>query len=202
MINIGESMFLMIDNYDSFVYNLVRYLEELGESVLIYRNDQISIEDIAKMKPQGIIISPGPKKPKDAGLSLEIISTFKDKIPILGICLGHQAIGYAFGANIIRGKEPVHGKISEVIHDGQGVFIDVKQPLNVTRYHSLIVDKQNLPNCFKITCETKDGVIMGLRHKNYCIEGVQFHPEAELTECGHQILKNFINMCKNSWGRD
>lgn len=196
MINIGASMFLMIDNYDSFVYNLVRYLEELGESVLTYRNDQISLEDIAKMRPQGIIISPGPKNPKDAGLSLAIISVFKDKIPILGICLGHQAIGYAFGGNIIRGKEPVHGKISVVTHDGQGVFIDVKQPLNVTRYHSLIVDKESLPDCFKITCETKDGVIMGLRHKNYCIEGVQFHPEAELTECGHQILKNFINICK------
>ncbi|MBP2629936.1 MAG: glutamine amidotransferase [Firmicutes bacterium] len=191
-------MFLMIDNYDSFVYNLVRYLEELGESVLTYRNDQISLEDIEKMNPQGIIISPGPKKPKDAGVSLAIISTFKGKIPMLGICLGHQAIGYEFGANIIRGKEPVHGKISEVTHDGQGVFIDIKSPLNVTRYHSLIVDRQTLPDCFKITCETKDGVIMGLRHKNYCIEGVQFHPEAELTECGHQILKNFINMCKNS----
>lgn len=196
MINIGEIMFLMIDNYDSFVYNLVRYLEELGENVLTYRNDQISLEDIAKIKPQGIIISPGPKKPKDAGLSLAIISAFKDKIPILGICLGHQAIGYAFGGSIIRGKEPVHGKVSVVTHDGQGVFIDVKQPLNVTRYHSLIVDRGNLPDCFKITCETKDGVIMGLRHKNYCIEGVQFHPEAELTECGHQILKNFINICK------
>jgi para-aminobenzoate synthetase component 2 len=198
MINIGESMFLMIDNYDSFVYNLVRYLEEIGESVLIYRNDQISIEDIAKMKPQGIIISPGPKSPKDAGISLAIISAFKGEVPIFGICLGHQAIGYAFGASIIRGKEPVHGKISEVMHDGQGVFMDIKNPLNVTRYHSLIIDRLSFPDCLKITCETKDGVIMGLRHKNYCIEGVQFHPEAELTECGHQILKNFINMCKNA----
>jgi para-aminobenzoate synthetase component II len=189
-------MFLMIDNYDSFVYNLVRYLEELDEKVLIYRNDQIDIKDIKTINPEGIIISPGPKTPEEAGICTEVIKAFKGKIPILGICLGHQCIGFEFGADIIKGMEPVHGKISEVSHDRLGVFKDVKNPLKVTRYHSLIVDRTTLPECLKVTCETGDGVIMGLRHEEYCIEGVQFHPEAELTECGHQILKNFIIMCK------
>lgn len=189
-------MFLMIDNYDSFTYNLVRYIEELDEDVLVYRNDKITLEEIEKLNPAGIIISPGPKTPSDAGLSLDIIRNFKGRIPILGICLGHQAIGYAFGASVIRGVQPMHGKISIVYHDGIGVYNGIKNPLNVTRYHSLVVDRNTLPDCLYVTCQTEDGVIMGLRHKDYLIEGIQFHPEAELTECGHELLKNYICMCK------
>lgn len=191
-------MFLMIDNYDSFVYNLVRYFHELGEDIIVRRNDKVTIEEIEKMNLDGIIISPGPKSPKEAGISREIIDRFKGRIPILGICLGHQTIGYAFGADIVRGKEPVHGKVSEVTHNNKGIFSKVKSPLKVTRYHSLIVDKSSLPSCLEITCETADGVIMGLRHKDYIIEGVQFHPEAELTECGHDILRNFINISRKA----
>ncbi|MCY6356497.1 anthranilate synthase component II [Clostridium sp. ZS2-4] len=189
-------MFLMIDNYDSFVYNLVRYFGELKEDIIVYRNDEITIEDIEKMNLQGIIISPGPKNPRDAGISIDIIKNFKGKIPILGICLGHQTIGYAFGGKIVKGKRPMHGKISQVYHRGEGVFENIKNPLKVTRYHSLIVERESLPSCLSVTCETKGGVIMGLRHKEYDIEGVQFHPEAELTECGHEILRNFIERCK------
>ncbi len=193
-------MYLMVDNYDSFVYNLVRYLQELGQEVMVCRNDRITPDDIKGMNLEGIIISPGPKAPKDAGVSLDIINTLKGKIPILGICLGHQAIGYAFGADVVKGAEPVHGKNSIVTHDNDGLFKGIKNPLSVTRYHSLIVEKSTLPDCLKVTCETKDGVIMGLRHKEYCIEGVQFHPEAELTECGHSLLNNFVDICKNFWG--
>lgn len=191
-------MFLVIDNFDSFVYNLARYVEELDEDVVVYRSNRISLDTVATLKPEGIIISPGPKSPKDSIFLTDLINTFKGRIPILGICLGHQAIGYNFGADIIKANEPVHGMISEVLHDGSGIFFGVKNPLKVTRYHSLIVDRKSLPDCLRVTCETKDGIIMGLRHKTYCIEGVQFHPEAELTECGHQILKNFIDMCKGA----
>lgn len=185
-------MFLMIDNYDSFVYNLVRYLEELKEDVKVYRNDKVTLEDVEEMQPEGIIISPGPKSPEQSGICLDIIKKFSDKIPILGICLGHQCIGYAFGANIIKGKEPIHGKVFKVNHKDIGVFKELKNPVDVTRYHSLIIEKETLPECLDITCETADGVIMGVRHKKYLVEGVQFHPEAELTECGHEMLKNFI----------
>lgn len=190
-------MFLMIDNYDSFVYNLARYFEELNEEVIVYRNDKITLEEIERMKIKGIIISPGPKSPANAGISLDIIQHFKESIPILGICLGHQTLGYAFGAKIVRGKEPVHGKISKVFHQNAGVFKDIKNPLNVTRYHSLIIERENLPDCLTITCETEDGVIMGIRHKFYQLEGVQFHPEAELTECGYEMLNNFIKNCSS-----
>lgn len=189
-------MFLMIDNYDSFVYNLVRYFRELEEEIIVHRNDEITVEDIEKMNLQGIIISPGPKEPREAGISMDIIKSFKGKIPILGICLGHQTIGYAFGGKIVKGKRPMHGKISQVYHTGEGVFENIKNPLNVTRYHSLIVERESLPSSLSVTCETKGGVIMGLRHKEYDIEGVQFHPEAELTECGHEILRNFIERCR------
>ncbi|MCY6370808.1 anthranilate synthase component II [Clostridium ganghwense] len=189
-------MFLMIDNYDSFVYNLVRYFNELEEEIKVYRNDKIIIEDIEKMKVEGIIISPGPKAPKDAGISIDIINNFKGKIPILGICLGHQTIGYTFGGRIVKGERPMHGKISKVCHKGEGVFKNIKNPLKVTRYHSLVVERESLPSCLDITCHTEEGVIMGLRHREYDIEGVQFHPEAELTEFGHEILKNFIERCK------
>ncbi|WP_129595775.1 anthranilate synthase component II [Anaerophilus nitritogenes] len=189
-------MFLMIDNYDSFVYNLVRYLEELQEDVKIYRNDKLTIDDIEKMEPEGIIISPGPKSPEDAGICVQVIKKFAGKIPILGICLGHQSIGYAFDAHIIKGKEPVHGKVVEVHHNGQGVFQGIKNPVKVTRYHSLIIEKESLPECLEITSETSDGVIMGIRHKNFLVEGVQFHPEAVLTESGHEMLKNFLQSAK------
>lgn len=190
-------MFLMIDNYDSFVYNLVRYLKELGEEVLVKRNDEIDIDYIKALKPQGIILSPGPKSPKEAGICLEVIHNFKGIIPILGICLGHQSIANYFGGDIIKGKMPVHGKVSKVYHKQKGVFKGIKNPVNVTRYHSLIVNKDNLPEELSITSETEDGVIMGIRHKEYFIEGVQFHPEAELTEFGHEMLHNFIKEAKN-----
>lgn len=189
-------MFLMIDNYDSFVYNLVRYLEELDEKVIVFRNDKLTIEDIEKMDIQGIIISPGPKNPRESGICLQVIERFKGIIPILGICLGHQAIGYAFGGKIIKGKEPIHGKVFKVYHKGEGVFKEIKNPINATRYHSLIIEKETLPTCLIITAESSDGVIMGIKHKEYLIEGVQFHPEAELTECGHDLLKNYIMQAK------
>ena len=190
-------MILMIDNYDSFVYNLVRYFEELGEEVLVYRNDKITIKDIENMNIDGIVISPGPKSPKESGLSLEIIDKFKGKLPILGICLGHQCIGHYFNAEVIKGKEPVHGKMFYINHDNKDLFKDVKNPLRVTRYHSLIVDKNDFPNELEITSETEDNVIMGIKHKSLPIYGVQFHPEAEMTEEGHKILNNFINITKS-----
>ena len=189
-------MLLMIDNYDSFVYNLVRYFEELGEEIIIYRNDKITIEEIEKMNIDGIIISPGPKSPNEAGLSLDIIDKFKDKLPILGICLGHQCIGHYFNAVVKKGKEPVHGKMFNITHNNKGVFNNVKNPLRVTRYHSLIVGKENFPDSLEITSETDDKIIMGIRHKDYDIYGVQFHPEAEMTEEGHKILENFIKITK------
>ena len=189
-------MLLMIDNYDSFVYNLVRYFEELGEEIVIYRNDKISIEDIQNMNIDGIVISPGPKSPKEAGLSLDIIDKFKGKLPILGICLGHQCIGHYFNAVIKKGNEPVHGKIFNITHNNKDLFHNVKNPLRVTRYHSLIVSRDNLPDTIEITSETEDKVIMGIKHKEYPIYGVQFHPEAEMTEEGHKILNNFIKITK------
>ncbi|SUY47639.1 para-aminobenzoate synthase component II [Clostridium putrefaciens] len=191
-------MFLIMDNYDSFVYNLVRYLEELKEDVKVYKNDKLTLEDVEKMQPQGIIISPGPKSPEQSGVCVDIIKRFSGKIPILGICLGHQSIGYAFGANIIKGKEPIHGKVFEVHHKNIGIFKEIKNPVRVTRYHSLVIEKETLPQCLIITCETTDGVIMGVRHKEYLVEGVQFHPEAELTECGHKMLKNFLEEAKRA----
>ena len=189
-------MLLMIDNYDSFVYNLVRYFEEIGEQVEVVRNDKIDMNIIDVNKYLGIIISPGPKNPKEAGLCLDIIDKFKNQIPILGICLGHQCIAHYFGAKIIKGENPMHGKISEITHHNKGIFDNVKNPLNVTRYHSLIVEKESFPETLKITAETLDGVIMGIRHNKLPIYGVQFHPEAELTEEGHKILENFILECK------
>ena len=189
-------MLLMIDNYDSFVYNLARYFRELNEEVLIYRNDKITLEDIKKFRCDGIIISPGPKNPKGAGISLEVIKEFKGKIPILGVCLGHQCIGYSFGGKIVKGKRPFHGKVSLIHHNGEGLFENIKNPLKVTRYHSLIVERESLNNELIVTAETDDNVIMALQHKDYPIYGLQFHPEAELTEEGHEILNNFIKICK------
>ena len=189
-------MLLMIDNYDSFVYNLVRYFEELGEEIIIYRNDKITIKDIESMNLDGIVISPGPKSPKEAGLSLDIIDKFKEKLPILGICLGHQCIGHYFNAVVKKGNEPVHGKMFNITHNNRGIFEEVKNPLRVTRYHSLIVDKENFPDSLEIISETEDNIIMGIKHKEYPIYGVQFHPEAEMTEEGHKILNNFIKITK------
>lgn len=188
-------MFVMIDNYDSFVYNLVRYFEELGEPMHIVRNDKTTMEEIETLSPKGIIISPGPKSPKDSGICLQIINHFKDKVPILGICLGHQCIGDFFGGNIIKGSSPIHGKLCNITHDNKGIFKGIKSTFTVTRYHSLVIENCSLPSDLEISALASDGVIMGVRHKFFPIEGVQFHPEAELTEHGHDLLRNFINIC-------
>lgn len=190
-------MILMVDNYDSFVYNLVRYFKELDEDIVVHRNDKINLDLIEKENYSGIVISPGPKNPKEAGLSLDIIHRFKGKVPILGICLGHQCIAHYFGGNVIKGKEPVHGKVNYIEHDGSVMFKNIKNPLKVTRYHSLVVEEESLPKELKVTARTKDtGVIMGIEHIKYPIYGVQFHPEAHLTEQGHELLNNFILECK------
>jgi anthranilate synthase component 2 len=182
----------MIDNYDSFTYNIVQYFGELGEQVHTVRNDEITIEQIASMNPDRICISPGPKSPKDAGISVEVLKQFKGKLPILGVCLGHQAIGEAFGGSVVRAKRVMHGKTSLVAHTGVGVFKDIPSPFTVIRYHSLAIERSSLPACLEVTAWTDDGEIMGVRHKDYDIEGVQFHPESILSEHGHQLLKNFL----------
>lgn len=185
-------MILMIDNYDSFVYNLVQYIEELGETVVVKRNNEIKISDIEELNPEVIVLSPGPCSPKEAGICIDIVEHFKGKKPILGICLGHQTIGHVFGGDIIKTQQPVHGKVYSINHTNKGVFRGLKNPLNVTRYHSLIVDSNTVPKELEITAITDKGEIMGIRHKKYLIEGVQFHPEAILSEYGHEMLKNFI----------
>ena len=189
-------MILMIDNYDSFTYNLVRYFEELNEKVIVYRNDKINNKIINELKPSGIVISPGPKAPKDAKEVLDIIDSFKGKVPILGICLGHQCIGEYFKGNIVKGVRPIHGKISKITNTGEGIFKGLQSEFNVTRYHSLIINKETFPKELKITAQTEDGVIMGIEHRNMKIYGVQYHPEAVLTEEGHSLLNNFIKICK------
>ncbi|WP_025846870.1 aminodeoxychorismate/anthranilate synthase component II [Paenibacillus ehimensis] len=186
-------MILVIDNYDSFTYNLVQYLGELGEKIEVRRNDEIDLEGIEALKPDHILISPGPCTPNEAGISLSLIERFKGRIPILGVCLGHQSIGQAFGGEVIRAERLMHGKTSEIFHDGQGIFKDMPSPFTATRYHSLIVKRESLPDCFVVTAETAEGEIMGLRHKEYPIEGVQFHPESIITDHGHQMLRNFLN---------
>ncbi|MBY2477122.1 aminodeoxychorismate/anthranilate synthase component II [Clostridioides difficile] len=185
-------MILMIDNYDSFVYNLVQYIEELGEIVVVKRNNEIKISDIEKLNPELIVLSPGPCSPKEAGICIDIVDYFKGKKPILGICLGHQTIGHVFGGDIIKAQQPVHGKVHSINHINKGVFSGLKNPLNVTRYHSLIIDSNKVPEELEVTATTDKGEIMGIRHKKYLIEGVQFHPEAILSEYGHEMLKNFI----------
>ncbi len=185
-------MLLMIDNYDSFTYNIVQYLGELGEDVHTVRNDQITLGEIETMAPERICISPGPKAPKDAGISLDILREFKGKVPILGVCLGHQAIGEAFGGKVIRAKQVMHGKTSLIAHTGEGVFKGLPSPFTVIRYHSLAIERASLPDCLEVTAWTDDGEIMGVRHKEYDIEGVQFHPESILSEHGHALLKNFL----------
>ena len=185
-------MLLMIDNYDSFTYNIVQYLGELGEDVHTVRNDQITLGEIEAMAPERICISPGPKAPKDAGISLDILREFKGKLPILGVCLGHQAIGEAFGGKVIRAKQVMHGKTSLIAHTGEGVFKGLPSPFTVIRYHSLAIERASLPDCLEVTAWTDDGEIMGVRHKEFDIEGVQFHPESILSEHGHALLKNFL----------
>ncbi len=191
-------MILMIDNYDSFTYNLVQYLGELGAKVAVHRNDQLSIDDIERLSPEKIVISPGPGTPSEAGISLDVIEQFKGKLPIFGVCLGHQAIAQAFGGKIIRAGQIMHGKTSLVHHTNQGVFSDLKTPYTATRYHSLVIEKESIPDCLEVTAwtEAEDGKfdeIMGIRHKTLGIEGVQFHPESILSEHGHDMLRNFIN---------
>jgi anthranilate synthase component 2 len=183
----------MIDNYDSFTYNLVQYLAEIGQEVEVVRNDKISIEEINKLNPQYIVISPGPCTPNEAGISLELIEAFKGKIPILGVCLGHQSIGQAFGGKIIHAQTIMHGKTSKISHNNKGVFRGIKDPFIATRYHSLVIDSESLPDCFDITAWTDDNEIMGIKHKELAIEGVQFHPESILSEHGHDLLKNFLD---------
>ena len=185
-------MILLLDNYDSFTYNLAQYLGELGCTLEVHRNDKITVEQIARRKPERIVISPGPCTPQEAGISVELIQKLAGKFPILGVCLGHQAIGAAFGGKIIRAPKLFHGKTSEIKHDGKGIFRSVPNPLTATRYHSLIVERKSLPRELVVTAETHDGIIMGLRHRQYKVEGVQFHPESVLTESGKQILKNFM----------
>jgi len=184
---------LMIDNYDSFTYNLVQYLAEIGQEVKVVRNDKISIKEINKLNPQYIVISPGPCTPNEAGISLELIEVFKGKIPILGVCLGHQSIGQAFGGKIIHAQTIMHGKTSKISHNNKGVFKGIKNPFIATRYHSLVIERESLPNCFDITAWTDDNEIMGIKHKELAIEGVQFHPESILSEHGHDLLKNFLD---------
>ncbi|OAB43464.1 aminodeoxychorismate/anthranilate synthase component II [Paenibacillus antarcticus] len=185
-------MILVLDNYDSFTYNLVQYLGELGQEVKVYRNDEIDIEGIKKLAPDHILISPGPCTPNEAGISLEVIQEFKGIIPIFGVCLGHQAIGQAFGGKVIRAERLMHGKTSPMHHKGTSVFEGLPSPFTATRYHSLLVERESLPDCLEITAETEEGEIMGLRHKEYPIEGVQFHPESIITDHGHQMLRNFL----------
>ncbi|MBI4166059.1 MAG: aminodeoxychorismate/anthranilate synthase component II [Acidobacteria bacterium] len=187
-------MILVIDNYDSFTYNLVQYLGELGAALEVFRNDQITLDEIARLAPERIVISPGPKTPTEAGICLGVIQGFSGKVPILGVCLGHQAIGQAFGGRVIRAPEIMHGKTSQISHDGKTVFEGLPNPFPATRYHSLIVERSTLPDCLEISATSPDGLIMGLRHKQFKVEGVQFHPESVLTEAGKQLLANFLKV--------
>ena len=187
-------MILMIDNYDSFTYNLVQYLRMLDEDneVIVKRNDQVTIDEIEKLAPDGIVISPGPSNPDNAGVSIATVKYFAGKLPIMGVCLGHQTIGQVFGGKVIHAKQVMHGKVSEVKNDGQGLFAGITKPIKAMRYHSLAVERDSLPECFTITAETDDGEIMGIRHNEYPIESIQFHPESIMTTVGKRILKNFI----------
>lgn len=186
-------MLLMIDNYDSFTYNLVQYFSELGEKVAVYRNDEITLDKIAQLNPERIVISPGPCTPNEAGVSLAVINQFSQNIPVLGVCLGHQSIGQAFGGRVVHAKQLMHGKTSPIFHNNIGVFRGLPNPFTATRYHSLVVERATLPDCLEITAWTEDGEIMGIRHKTLAIEGIQFHPESILSEHGHQMLENFLH---------
>lgn len=188
-------MILMIDNYDSFTYNIVQYLREMAADVAVYRNDVLSIDEVAALKPDAIVISPGPGRPESAGVSMAVIREFSGKVPILGVCLGHQAIGACYGASIIHAKRLMHGKTSDISCDGEGIFTGLgSNPFKAMRYHSLVIDESTLPDCLKITARSEDGEIMGVRHKEYPLEGIQFHPESIMTPVGKRILRNFIKM--------
>lgn len=187
-------MFILIDNYDSFTYNLWHFLGSLGVDVAVHRNDQITVDEVLALKPSGIVLSPGPRDPNQAGICLELIERAAGTIPIFGVCLGHQSIGQAFGGKITRGPVPMHGKISKVSHTGKGVFEGLPSPFEATRYHSLVVDRASLPNCFEITAETDDGMIMGIQHHELPLHGVQFHPESIASQYGHKLLQNFIRL--------
>jgi len=191
-------MILMIDNYDSFTYNLVQYIGELGEEVVVHRNDKITIAEIEALKPERIVVSPGPCTPNEAGISVEVIKHFAGKLPLLGVCLGHQAIGAAFGAAIVRAPELMHGKTSPIFHDGKTIFKGLSNPFDATRYHSLVIKRDTLPDSFEISAWTEDGQIMGVRHKEFILEGVQFHPESILTREGMEILRNFVKLGRQS----
>ncbi len=186
-------MLLMIDNYDSFTYNLVQYLGEIYEDITVYRNDKISVEQIRALNPDAIVISPGPCTPREAGISVETVQKLGPSIPILGVCLGHQSIGFAFGGEVVRAPYLMHGKVSEIRHDGKTIFKNLPNPFIATRYHSLIVERATCPDCFEISAETDDGIIMGLRHKHFPVEGIQFHPESILTDVGKDLLRNFVS---------
>jgi anthranilate synthase/aminodeoxychorismate synthase-like glutamine amidotransferase len=185
-------MILVLDNYDSFTYNLVQYLGELGAAVKVLRNDEVSVQDVARLRPERIVISPGPCTPNEAGISLALIENFAGVVPILGVCLGHQAIGQAFGGKVVRARQVMHGKVSQIRHDGRGVFAGIPDGFVATRYHSLAVERASLPAALEVSAQAEDGEIMGLRHREHAVEGVQFHPEALLTEHGHQMLENFL----------
>jgi anthranilate synthase/aminodeoxychorismate synthase-like glutamine amidotransferase len=187
-------MLLMIDNYDSFTYNLVQYLGELGEDIRVYRNDKITVNGIEELHPDRIVISPGPCSPKEAGISIDVIRRFAGKVPILGVCLGHQSIGAAYGSEIVRTPHLMHGKTSLIHHDGKTIYRDLPNPFQATRYHSLVIRREALPGCLEITAWTEEGVIMGVRHREFTLEGVQFHPESILTKAGKDLLRNFIRL--------
>jgi len=187
-------MIVMIDNYDSFTYNLVQYLGELGQEVRVFRNDRVTLDQIAALSPERIVISPGPCTPAEAGISKEVIARFAGEVPLLGVCLGHQAIGEVFGGRVVRAGRLMHGKTSPIHHDGRGVFKDLPNPFEATRYHSLIVEKETLPDVLELTAWTEEGEVMGVRHREYRVEGVQFHPESILTRVGHDLLRNFLTL--------
>ena len=193
-------MYLMIDNYDSFVYNLKAYLDDLNEDVKVVRNDKITIEEITEMKDlKGIIISPGPKSPKDSGICTSVVRKFAGKIPILGVCLGHQIIGYEFGAVVEKGERPMHGKVTKIFHNNDNLFRNIESPYNVTRYHSLVINEESMPKELKVDARSEDGAVMAVSHVKYPVYGVQFHPEAVLTQYGHELLRNFIILSKEWW---
>jgi len=192
-------MVILIDNYDSFVYNLAQYLGELGWEPAVYRNDQITLDEVERLNPSHIIISPGPCTPLEAGISNDIIWRFAGRIPILGVCLGHQCIGYVYGGRVIRSAVPTHGKSSLVYHDGRTVYKNLPSPFEAGRYHSLVVERDTLPSSLALTAETDDGVVMGIRHRDYVVEGLQFHPESIMTEVGHNVLKNFLSLSQPRW---
>jgi para-aminobenzoate synthetase component II len=189
-------MILVIDNYDSFTFNLVQYLGSMGHELKVFRNDAVALDEIERLAPQSIVISPGPGRPENSGIIIDTIKRFSGRVPILGVCLGHQAIGAAFGGEVVSAPQIMHGKTSEIFHDGRTIFHGLPDPFLATRYHSLMVSPENLPACLEISAKTKDGIIMGLRHREMVVEGVQFHPESILTDTGMQLLSNFVNLGK------